>query len=130
MKVNLSTLMTEQTNNRSNNIDQLSTLEIIELMNDEDYTVAASVKKVLPLISVGIELIYTALSNGGRLFYIGAGTSGRIGVLDASECPPTFCTPPELIQGIIAGGNTAMFTAVEGAEDNRENGAKDYKIDN
>lgn len=127
MKVNLSTLMTEQTNNRSNNIDQLSTLEIIELMNDEDYTVAASVKKVLPLISVGIELIYTALSNGGRLFYIGAGTSGRIGVLDASECPPTFCTPPELIQGIIAGGNTAMFTAVEGAEDNRENGAKDLQ---
>lgn len=127
MKVNLSTLMTEQTNNRSNNIDQLSTLEIIELMNDEDYSVAASVKKVLPLISVGIELIYTALSNGGRLFYIGAGTSGRIGVLDASECPPTFCTPPELIQGIIAGGNTAMFTAVEGAEDNRENGAKDLQ---
>ncbi|MBU5211294.1 N-acetylmuramic acid 6-phosphate etherase [Heyndrickxia oleronia] len=127
MKVNLSTLLTEQTNNRSNNIDQLSTLEIIELMNDEDYTVAASVKKVLPLISVGIELIYTALSNGGRLFYIGAGTSGRIGVLDASECPPTFCTPPELIQGIIAGGNTAMFTAVEGAEDNRENGAKDLQ---
>lgn len=127
MKVDLSTLMTEQTNNRSKNMDQLSTFEIIELMNDEDQTVATSVKKALPQISLAIEMIYTSLKNDGRLFYIGAGTSGRIGILDASECPPTFCTPPELIQGIIAGGNGAVFKAVEGAEDSREQGEHDLK---
>ncbi|MGE8204910.1 N-acetylmuramic acid 6-phosphate etherase [Heyndrickxia sp. NPDC080065] len=125
MKVDLSTLMTEQTNNRSQNIDRLTTLEIIELMNDEDQTVAVSVKRELPQISKAIELIYESLKNGGRLFYIGAGTSGRIGILDASECPPTFCTPPELIQGIIAGGKGAVFKAVEGAEDSKENGEYD-----
>lgn len=127
MKVDLSILMTEQTNKRSNNIDQLTTLEIIELMNDEDQTVATSVKNALPQISAAIEMIYSSLKNGGRLFYIGAGTSGRIGILDASECPPTFCTPPELIQGIIAGGNNAVFKAVEGAEDSRDSGGHDLQ---
>ncbi|MBS4192449.1 N-acetylmuramic acid 6-phosphate etherase [Bacillus sp. FJAT-49705] len=125
MKVDLSTLMTEQSNNRSKEIDQLSTMEIVELMNNEDQTVAISVKKVLPQISLAIELIYSSLSNDGRLIYIGAGTSGRIGILDASECPPTFCTPHEMVQGIIAGGRDAVFTAVEGAEDGREAGAQD-----
>src|SRR3954467_4873035 len=104
MKVNLSTLTTEQINVRTENIDQLSTLEIIELINVEDRSVADAVKDVLPEIAEAIDAIYQSLKNGGRLIYTGAGTSGRMGVLDAAECPPTFCTPPEMIQGIIAGG--------------------------
>ncbi len=127
MEVELSNLMTEQKNKRTKNIDQLSTLEIIELMNDEDQTVAGSVKKALPQVSKAVDVVCKSITNGGRLLYIGAGTSGRIGILDASECPPTFCTPPEMVQGIIAGGTGAMFTAVEGAEDGRENGAEDLK---
>ncbi|MCH1625949.1 N-acetylmuramic acid 6-phosphate etherase [Fredinandcohnia sp. SECRCQ15] len=127
MKVNITTLTTEQRNNRSGNIDQLSTLEIIKLMNDEDSTVASVVQMVLPQIELAVEAIYHSLKNNGRLFYIGAGTSGRLGVLDAAECPPTFCTPPDMVQAIIAGGETAMFTAVEGAEDSKEQGAIDLK---
>lgn len=127
MKVDITKLTTEQRNNRSGNIDQLSTLEIIKLMNDEDRTVANAVEEVLPQIEKAIESIYETLKNNGRLFYIGAGTSGRLGVLDAAECPPTFCTPPELVQAIMAGGETAMFTAVEGAEDSPEQAAKDLE---
>lgn len=128
--MNLSTLTTEQVNARTKNIDQLSTLEIIELINKEDRTVADSVQKVLPDIAAAIEAIYLSLKNGGRLFYVGAGTSGRIGVLDASECPPTFCTPKEMVQALIAGGEKAMFTAVEGAEDGRDSGGADLKARN
>lgn len=125
MTLNLSKLTTEQINAESTNIDRLSILEIIELMNKEDRTVADSVRAVLPEIASAIEAICQSLKNGGRLFYVGAGTSGRIGVLDASECPPTFCTPPEMVQAIIAGGEKAMFAAVEGAEDGREDGGAD-----
>lgn len=119
MQVNLSALVTEQRNLKSMHIDQMSTMEIVSTMNGEDKTVAESVEKVLPHIAEAIDVIYNALKTGGRLIYAGAGTSGRLGVLDASECPPTFCTPPELVQGLIAGGERAMFTAVEGAEDDR-----------
>lgn len=125
MKVDISNLTTEQRNDKSLTIDQLSTSEIIALMNDEDRSVADAVQKVLPEIEASVEAIYQALKNNGRLFYIGAGTSGRLGIVDASECPPTFCTPPELVQGILAGGESAMFKAVEGAEDSLENGEKD-----
>jgi N-acetylmuramic acid 6-phosphate etherase len=125
MKVNISNLTTEQRNHKSIHSDQLSTSEIIALMNEEDRKVADAVQKVLPEIEAAIEAIYHSLKNNGRLFYVGAGTSGRIGIVDASECPPTFCTPPELIQGIMAGGESAMFQAIEGAEDSLENGEKD-----
>ncbi|ALC91435.1 N-acetylmuramic acid-6-phosphate etherase [Bacillus sp. FJAT-18017] len=127
MNVNLTGLTTEQRNERSRNIDQLSTHEIINLMNKEDSSVAEAIQEVLPQIEAAIEVIYHTLKNNGRLFYVGAGTSGRLGVLDAAECPPTFCTPPELVQAIIAGGESAMFTAVEGAEDYPEEGAKDLE---
>lgn len=127
MQENLSSLMTEQINNRTENIDQFSTMEIIKLMNEEDRTVADAVQLVLPEIKVAIDSVYQSLKSGGRLFYIGAGTSGRLGVLDASECPPTFLTPPEMVQAIIAGGESAILTAVEGAEDSYEAGAKDLK---
>lgn len=127
MNVNLTALTTEQRNQRSRNIDQLSTHEIINLMNNEDSTVTEAIQAALPQIEGAIDAIYHSLKNNGRLFYIGAGTSGRLGVLDAAECPPTFCTPPELVQAIIAGGETAMFTAVEGAEDDLEGGAKDLE---
>jgi N-acetylmuramic acid 6-phosphate etherase len=125
MKANISNLTTEQRNHKSLNSDQLSTSEIIALMNEEDRSVADAVQEVLPEIESAIEAIYQSLKNNGRLFYIGAGTSGRIGIVDASECPPTFCTPPELVQAIMAGGESAMFQAVEGAEDSLENGEKD-----
>ena len=127
MRVNLSSLMTEQLNSRSQNIDQLSTREMITLMNEEDRTVADAIQKILPQVEIAIEMIYKALKNNGRLFYIGAGTSGRLGIIDASECPPTFCTPPEMVQAIIAGGERAIFTAVEGAEDNEELGREDLR---
>jgi N-acetylmuramic acid 6-phosphate etherase len=125
MKVNISNLTTEQRNHKSIHSDQLSTSEIVALMNEEDRSVADAVQKVLPEIEAAIEAIYQSLKNNGRLFYIGAGTSGRIGIVDASECPPTFCTPPELVQAIMAGGETAMFKAVEGAEDSLEYGEID-----
>ncbi|MCS0543753.1 N-acetylmuramic acid 6-phosphate etherase, partial [Aeromonas veronii] len=114
-------------NQRSLNIDQLTTSQIIGMMNEEDETVSKAVQKVLPQIDKAIEAIYATLKQNGRLFYIGAGTSGRLGVLDAAECPPTFCTPPEMVQAIMAGGESAMFTAVEGAEDDLDGGAKDLE---
>lgn len=127
MTINLSKLTTEQSNEHSTNIDSMSILEIIELMNAEDRTVAEAVNEALPQISSAIEAIYQSLKNGGRLFYTGAGTSGRLGVLDASECPPTFYTPPEMVQAIIAGGEKAILTAVEGAEDGKDQGGQDLK---
>jgi len=121
----ISKLHTEQRNKNSMDIDARSTSEILKIINSEDKTVPLAVEKELPYIEQAVELIVAALKNEGRLLYFGAGTSGRLGVLDAAECPPTFGTDPELIQGFIAGGKEAMFRAQEGAEDIEENGAKD-----
>ncbi len=120
----ISQLETEQRNPNSSDIDICSTSEILRIINEEDKRVALAVEEELPFIEEAVELIVASFKNGGRLFYIGAGTSGRLGVLDAAECPPTFGTPFEMVQGIIAGGNSAMFKAVEGAEDSKEEGAK------
>ena len=115
--MNFANLTTEKRNSASANIDKVSTLEMMKIINDEDKKVAFAVEKVLPEIAAAVDLIAEKISDGGRLFYIGAGTSGRLGVLDASEIPPTFGTSPELVQGIIAGGEVALISAVEGAED-------------
>ncbi|WP_181346922.1 N-acetylmuramic acid 6-phosphate etherase [Thalassobacillus sp. CUG 92003] len=122
---NLYELPTEMQNKHSLNMDKLPTREILTIINNEDQTVATCVQEALPEIEQAVDLIFESISQGGRLFYVGAGTSGRLGVLDAVECPPTFSTPPELVQGIIAGGETAIFKAVEGAEDNEDLGADD-----
>jgi len=118
-------LTTEQRNPKSMDIDARSTAEILKIINDEDKTVPLAVEAELPYIEQAVEIIVKALKNGGRLLYFGAGTSGRLGVVDASECPPTFGTPYGMIEGYIAGGREAMFRAQEGAEDFEENGAKD-----
>lgn len=118
-------LSTEQRNVNSMNIDNESISGILKIINNEDKTVAYAVEKELPYIEKAVGIIVTALKNGGRLLYFGAGTSGRLGVVDASECPPTFGTPFGLIEGYIAGGKEAMFKAQEGAEDKEENGAND-----
>ena len=115
---------TEQRHPRSMNLDRLSVAEGIELMLSEDATLPAAIRRESPKIERVIRKIVTAFKRGGRLFYVGAGTSGRLGILDASECPPTFRVPPELVQGIIAGGQTAVFRAVEGAEDDRAAGGR------
>ena len=121
----ISQLTTEQRNPNSMDIDVSSTAEILRIINNEDKTVPLAVEKELPYIEQAVEIIVNALKHGGRLLYFGAGTSGRLGVVDASECPPTFGTPFGLIDGFIAGGRNAMFRAVEGAEDHEEYGAKD-----
>ena len=116
-------LLTEQINPNSHNLDQLNSLELVELFNREDrQTIAAIAQARLPLAKA-IDLSAEALRQGGRLFYVGAGTSGRLGVLDAAECPPTFCTPPELVQGVIAGGAGALVRSSEDLEDRDEAGA-------
>lgn len=116
-------LLTEQINPDSDNLDSLSSLEIVDLFNREDLkTIEAIAKAKIPLAHA-INLIDSAFSQGGKLFYVGAGTSGRLGVLDAAECPPTFCTPPELVQGIIAGGAGALIRSSEDLEDRSEDGA-------
>ncbi|KGA99005.1 N-acetylmuramic acid-6-phosphate etherase [Alkalihalobacillus alcalophilus ATCC 27647 = CGMCC 1.3604] len=127
MELDLSQLTTEKRNEQTLNIDQLSTLEVLTLMNKEDETVALAVRKCLPAIEQATNIIYEAMKNGGRLFYVGAGTSGRLGVIDASECPPTFRTEPGLVQGIMAGGEKAITTAVEGIEDRPEEGKRDLE---
>jgi len=114
--------ITEQENPRSENLSSLSVSEIVALMNEEDATVAAAVKNVLGEIARSVDEIVARLQNGGRLFYIGTGTSGRLGVLDASECPPTFGVSPELVQGVIAGGYDACHRAVEASEDDADAG--------
>src|SRR3989449_8046500 len=116
--------LTEQRNPRSGRIDVASSLEILDLINAEDVLVAPAVRLERERIARAIELAVTAFERGGRLIYVGAGTSGRLGVLDASECPPTFGTPPEMVQGIIAGGQRALWEAVEGAEDEPMAGAR------
>ena len=115
---------TEKRNRRSENIDELSTLQIVKLINAEDRLVPAAVAKQSKHIAEAIDLVVERFRRGGRLFYVGAGTSGRLGVLDASECPPTFGVPPSLIQGIIAGGRGALVRSAEGAEDYPQDGAE------
>ncbi|MEX2415568.1 MAG: N-acetylmuramic acid 6-phosphate etherase [Paenibacillaceae bacterium] len=117
-------LTTEQRNEKTSQLDQLSVWDIIEVMNREDQTVAYSVQQALPRISVAIERIVEVIQQGGKLYYIGAGTSGRLGILDASECPPTFGVGYDLVIGIIAGGEQAIMKAIENAEDNHEEGAR------
>lgn len=124
-------LMTEQNNPKSEKLDQLSTLEIVDVFNQEDNRTIEAIAGAREDLAAAIDRITAALRSGGRLFYIGAGTSGRLGVLDASECPPTFCTSPEMVQGIIAGGAPALVKSSEGLEDSAEGGAKavdDYGI--
>ncbi len=125
--VKLSTIKTEQKNKRTENIDMLATSEILSLMNEEDKKVAFAVEKEIGNIEKAVDIIYEKLSKGGRLIYCGCGTSGRLGILDAVECPPTFGTDPELVQAIIAGGINAFVKAVEGAEDDYDLGEKDLK---
>jgi N-acetylmuramic acid 6-phosphate etherase len=118
---------TEKRNRASENIDKLSTKQIVDLINAEDALVPAAVARQSKQIAKAIDVIVECFKKGGRLFYVGAGTSGRLGVLDASECPPTFGVPPSLVQGIIAGGRRALVRAVEGAEDFPEDGAASIK---
>jgi N-acetylmuramic acid 6-phosphate etherase len=120
-------LITEQNNPESVAIDQMDPIQIAMLMNREDLKVVAAVERVLPEIARAIETVTERVQAGGRLIYIGAGTSGRLGVLDASECPPTFNTPPALVVGLIAGGHRALTNAIEGAEDNRQAGEEDLR---
>jgi len=116
-------LTTEKRNPRSRGLDRRATLQIVDLINAEDARVAGAVGRQRRAIARAVDLIVERLRRGGRLFYVGAGTSGRLGVLDAVECPPTFGTPPRLVQGIIAGGRRALVRSVEGAEDRHEDGA-------
>jgi N-acetylmuramic acid 6-phosphate etherase len=121
----ISNLTTEEKNPLTTDIDIKPTAEILRLINNEDKKVAFAVEKELSYIVEAVEIIVTALKNGGRLLYFGAGTSGRLGIIDAAECPPTFGSPKKLIKGYIAGGNEAMFNAKEGAEDSEEKGKSD-----
>jgi len=122
-----STPLTKQANSRTAQISSLPTAEVLRLINEEDARVAAAVAQVLPEIARAVEEIVVRLDQGGRLFYIGTGTSGRLGVLDASECPPTFGVSPDLVQGIIAGGYEACYRAVEASEDDSAAGANDLE---
>lgn len=115
-------LLTEQVNPNSQNLDQLSCLELVEIFNREDEKAVAAVAAAKIQLAQAIERTAECLQKGGRLFYVGAGTSGRLGVLDAAECPPTFCTPPELVQGIIAGGAAALVRSSEDLEDRFQDG--------
>jgi N-acetylmuramic acid 6-phosphate etherase len=121
----LNHLTTEQRNPASMDIDARSIKEVLTIINNEDKKIPFAVEKEIPYIAKAVELVVQAFRNGGRLIYVGAGTSGRLGVLDAVECPPTYGVPHELVQGFIAGGEKAMFRAQEGAEDKEENGAKE-----
>ncbi len=125
MKIDLSALTTEGRNAASTDIDRLSTLEMLTVINQEDKKVALAVEAILPAIARAVDAIVAAFAQGGRLFYCGAGTSGRLGILDASECPPTFGTPRSQVVGLIAGGHQAILQAVENAEDNQQQGAQD-----
>ena len=125
--VELKKIATEQRNPNTMNIDSLTTLEMVKLINREDHMVAEAVGLVTDKIAQAVDVIADRLSKGGRLIYCGAGTSGRLGVLDAVECPPTYSTDPEMVQGLIAGGYPAIFKAVEGAEDSKELGVNDLK---
>ena len=121
----LANLLTETRNQSSEKIDSLSTELMLHIINDEDYTISDRVREQIPHIARAVDAIHARISSGGRLYYMGAGTSGRLGVLDASECPPTFGVPRDLVQGIIAGGDPALRVSKEGAEDSREQGGID-----
>jgi N-acetylmuramic acid 6-phosphate etherase len=123
--MNLATLATEARNPLTEHIDELPTADMLRLINDEDAKITAAVAAIVPQIAQAIDAIVQRFNQGGRLFYIGAGTSGRLGVLDASECPPTFSVPPSLVQGIIAGGDSALRKSSEASEDSPEQGAAD-----
>ena len=124
----LEKLLTEQTNPASASIDTLCTESVLHIMNAEDRQVAEAVEREIPAIARAVDAIVAAFERGGRLFYLGAGTSGRLGVLDASECPPTFNVPPEMVQGIIAGGEAALSQATETTEDDPAIGARDLEV--
>jgi len=123
----IAVLVTESRNSASMDIDNRSIPEILAIINNEDKKVPIAVEKEIPYIAIAVEMVVRAFQQGGRLFYIGAGTSGRLGVLDASECPPTFGTPPELVQGVIAGGYEALVKAQEGSEDRKGDAPRDLK---
>ena len=127
MKVDLTQLVTESRNESSQSIDTLSTLDMLTVINNEDQKVALAVEKVLPEIAKVVDATKAAFARGGRLIYIGAGTSGRLGILDASECPPTYGTPAEQVIGLIAGGHKAILKAVENAEDSPELAVDDLR---
>ncbi|BAX55472.1 N-acetylmuramic acid 6-phosphate etherase [Photobacterium damselae subsp. piscicida] len=127
MKIDLSQLVTESRNQASNAIDTLSTLDMVTVINQEDQKVALAVEKTLPEIALAVDAITDAFMAGGRLIYMGAGTSGRLGILDASECPPTYGSNPNQVVGLIAGGHKAILKAVENAEDNRELAKQDLQ---
>ena len=116
-------LLTEQVNPKSQNLDQLSPLALVDLFNQEDAKCVAAIAQARVPLAQAIEQTAVSMRQGGRLFYVGAGTSGRLGVLDAAECPPTFCTPPELVQGILAGGEAALVRSSEALEDRPQDGA-------
>lgn len=124
----MSEVITEYRNENTKNIDILPTIEIVRKMNEEDKLVALAVEEETENIAAAVDLIAKQFLKGGRLFYFGAGTSGRLGILDASECPPTFSVAPDMVHGIIAGGDKAFRTAVEGAEDNFDSGYEDAKV--
>ncbi|MFS0688640.1 N-acetylmuramic acid 6-phosphate etherase [Sporosarcina sp. 179-K 8C2 HS] len=123
----LSLLTTEGSNPKTSRLDEMSIKDILKTMNDEDQTVALAVRKVIPQIEKTVEKVVEAFNSGGRLLYVGAGTSGRVGVMDAVECPPTFGTSPDLVKAVLAGGKGAMYEAIEGAEDDETLGAKDLE---
>lgn len=127
MKIDLTQLVTEGRNSASADIDTLPTLEMLQVINREDQKVAFAVEKTLPQVAQAVDAIVLAFQTGGRLIYMGAGTSGRLGILDASECPPTYGSHPDLVVGLIAGGHQAILKAVENAEDNAELGQDDLK---
>ena len=127
MKLNLHKMTTETRNQSTWNLDTMTPLEVVTAMNQEDAKVPQAIAPQLPRIAQAVEWAIEALESGGRMFYMGAGTSGRLGVLDAAECPPTFGVSPDLIVGLIAGGEQAFIKAVEGAEDSRELGAEDLR---
>jgi N-acetylmuramic acid 6-phosphate etherase len=127
MQENLELLTTESRNEQTMQIDMAKPMDILRIMNEQDQLVALAVKEVLPDVEAAVQFAYESFQKGGRLIYVGAGTSGRLGVLDAVECPPTFSTNPEMVQGLIAGGEGAFLKAVEGAEDDPELGVSDLK---
>jgi N-acetylmuramic acid 6-phosphate etherase len=127
MAIELSMTTTEQTNPNTAEIDKLPTLDALRIFNSEDRKVAEAVEKVLPAVARAVDGIVARLERGGRLFYTGTGTSGRLGVLDAAECPPTFGVSPDLVQGVIAGGYDTCYKAVEASEDDRAAGAEDLQ---
>lgn len=127
MTNSLTFLTTEQRNERTKNMDEMTTSEILKVMNEEDHKVAEAVKRVLPAITKAVDQISASLKKGGRLFYVGAGTSGRLGILDASECPPTFLVDPDMVQAVMAGGGNAFTKAKENSEDDAAQGKTDVK---